>query len=137
MSTIVNLRSILDDKILTGPNFLDWLKNLRTVLKEENFAYVITEPIPGSPIADALESIQRAYQKNSVDSARAGFFIHTSISPEFQKWYKTEDAYSIVCHLREHYNEQEAFEGFKVTRLFNSKMEVGMSPVQYCLPFVI
>ena len=41
---------------------------------------------------------------------------------------------SIVRHLREHYNEQAAFEGFKVTRLlFNSKMEVGTSPVQYAL----
>ena len=56
------------------------------------------------------------------------------MSPEFQKRYKTEDAYSIVCHIREHYNEQAAFEGFKVTRLlFNSKMEVGTSLVQYAL----
>ena len=56
------------------------------------------------------------------------------MSPEFQKRYKTEDSYSIVCHLREHYNEQVAFQGFKVTRLlFSSKMEVGTSPVQYAL----
>ena len=68
------------------------------------------------------------------DSVRVGLIIHTSMSPEFQKRYKTEDAYSIVRHLREHYNEQAAFEGFKVTRLlFNSKMEMGTSPVQYAL----
>ena len=60
--------------------------------------------------------------------------IHTSMSLEFQKRYKTEDAYSIVRHLREHYNQQATFEGFKVTRLlFSSKMEVGTSPVQYAL----
>ena len=36
--------------------------------------------------------------------------------------------------MREHYNEQVAFEGFKVTRiLFNSKMKVGTSPMQYAL----
>ena len=56
------------------------------------------------------------------------------MSLKFQKRYKTEDAYSIVRHLREHYNKQAAIEGFKVTRLlFSSKMEVGMSPVQYAL----
>ena len=56
------------------------------------------------------------------------------MSPEFQKRYKTKDAYSIVRHLKEHYNEKAAFEGFKVTRLlFYSKMEVGNSPVQYAL----
>ena len=107
---------------------------MRIVLNEEELAYVITKPIPIFPTADAPESVQRAYKKHLVDSAKAGLIIHTSMSPEFQKQYKTEDAYSIVRHLREHYNQQVAFEGFKVTRLiFSSKMEVGISPVQYAL----
>ena len=105
MSTNVNAQTEIDDKILTRPNFLDWLKNLRIVLNEEELAYVITKPIPGSPTVDAPESVQRAYQKHLVDSARAGLIVHTSMSPEFQKRYRTEDAYSIVRHLREHYNE--------------------------------
>ena len=134
MSTNVNVQMVMDDKILIGPNFLDWLKNLRIVLKEEKITYVITVPIPGSPTADALESVHRAYQKRLVDGARAGLIIHTSMSPKFQKRYKTEDAYSIVRHLREHYNKQAAIKKFKVTRLlFGSKMDVGTSPVQYAL----
>ena len=117
MSMNLNMQTVMDDKILTGPNFLDWLKNLRIVLKEEKIAYVITEPIHGSPTADAPESVQRAYKKCLFDSARVGLIIHTSMSPEFQKRYKTEDAYSIVRHLREHYNKQAAIKGFKVARL--------------------
>ena len=113
---------------------MDWLNNLRIVLKEEKIAYVITEPIPGSQTADAPESVQREYKKCLVDNVRAGLIIHTSMSPKFQKRYKTEDAYSIVHHLREHYNEQATIEGFKVVRLlFGSKMEVGMSPKQYVM----
>ena len=118
MSTNVNMQTVIDDKILIRPNFLDWLKNLRLVLKEEKIAYVITEPILGSPTVDAPESVQRAYQKRLVDSARTELIIHTSMSPEFQKRYKTEDAYSIVCHLREHYNEQAAIKGFKSQGFF-------------------
>ena len=119
---------------MTWPNFLDWLKNLRIVLDEEGLAYVITKPIPISPTTDGPESVQRAYKKHLVDSAKAGLIIHTSMSPKLQKRYKTEDAYFIVRHLREHYNKQATFEGFKVTRLlFSSKMEVGMSLVQYAL----
>ena len=57
MSTNVNVQTVMDDKILTGPNFLDWLKNLRIVLKEEKIAYVITEPIPRSPTTNAPESV--------------------------------------------------------------------------------
>ena len=105
MSTIVNLRSILDANKLIRPNFLDWLKNLRIVLNEKELAYVISRLITGSPTIDAPESVQRAYKKHLVDSVRVGLIIHTSMSPEFQKRYKTEDAYSIVRHLREHYNE--------------------------------
>ena len=111
MSTNVNVQTVMDDKILTGHNFLDWLKNLRMVLKEEKIAYVITEPISESLTADALESVQNAYKKRLVDSARAGLIIHTSMSHEFQKRYKTGDAYSIVRHLREHYNKQAAIKG--------------------------
>ena len=56
------------------------------------------------------------------------------MSPEFQKHYKIVDAYSIVRHLWEHYNEQARTERFKVSELlFGSKMEEGTSPVQYAL----
>ena len=57
MSTNVNSQSIMDVNILTKPNFLDWLKNLRIVLKRERLAYVVIEPLPESPAADAPESV--------------------------------------------------------------------------------
>ena len=57
MLTNVNVQMVMDDKILTGPNFLDWLKNLRIVLKEEKIAYVITKPIPESLTVDAPKSV--------------------------------------------------------------------------------
>ena len=61
MSTNVNSQSIMDVNILTCPNFLDWLKNLRIVLKREKLAFVIIEPLPESLAVDAPESVQRAY----------------------------------------------------------------------------
>ena len=85
MSMNVNSQSIMDANILTGPNFLDWLKNLRIVLKRERLADVIVEPLLESSAADALERFQRAYQKRLVDSARARLIIYTSMSLEFQK----------------------------------------------------
>ena len=69
--------------ILIGPNFLDWLKNLRIVIKREGLAYVIVESLPQSSNADALKSVQRAYQKRLVNNARAGLIIHISMSLEF------------------------------------------------------
>ena len=134
MSTNVNSQSTMDANILTEPNFLDLLKNLRIVLKRERLLYVIVEPLPQSPAADAPESVQRAYHKRSVDNARPILIIQTSMSLEFKKQYKTVDSYSIVHHLREHYNEKMRNERFKVSELpFGSKMEDGTSPVQHAL----
>ena len=80
----VNSRSIMDANKLTGPNFLDWIKNLRIVLKRERLAYVIVEPLPQYPTADTFERVQRAYQKRLVDSARAGLIILTSMHLSFK-----------------------------------------------------
>ena len=58
----------------------------------------------------------------------------TSMSPKLQKQYKTVKAYSIVCHLREQYNEHVRIERFKVSELlFGSKIEEGTSPMQHTL----
>ena len=44
------------------------------------------------------------------------------------------DAYSILRHLRELYNEQVRTEMFKVSEIiFGSKMEEGRSPLQHAL----
>ena len=104
------------------------------VLNKEILAYVIVEPFPHSSTVDAPKSVPRAYQKNLVDNVRAGWIIHTSMSYEFQKLYKTVDVYSVMWHPREHYNEQESTKRFKVSELlFGSKMEEGTSPVQHAL----
>ena len=83
MMTIVKSQSTMDADILTGPNFLDWLKNLRIVLKRERLANVLVEPLPQTPAADEFETVQMAYQKILVDSARVGLIILTSMSSEF------------------------------------------------------
>ena len=92
MSTNVNSQSAMDANILTRPNFLDWLKNLKIVFKKERLTYVITEPLPECTTANAPKSVQRAYHKCLVDSVRARLIIHLSMSPEFQKQYKIVDA---------------------------------------------
>ena len=83
MSTNVNSQSIMDANKLTEPNFLDWLKNLRIVLKMERLAYILIKPLPQSPTVDASETVQRAYQKRLADSVRTGLIILISMSPKF------------------------------------------------------
>ncbi|KAL8134571.1 hypothetical protein AgCh_009553 [Apium graveolens] len=44
---------ILDAHKLTGPNFADWLRNLRIVLRVEKPEYVLDSPKPTEPASDA------------------------------------------------------------------------------------
>ena len=40
------LSIILDNNRLTGPNFIDWLRNLKVVLASEKILYVIEQSLP-------------------------------------------------------------------------------------------
>ena len=66
----ISLRSILEKDKLNGTNFLDWYRNLRIVLRQERKEYILDQPIPEEPTANALRAQKDAYNKhlnNSVD----------------------------------------------------------------------
>ena len=46
MSLSNPLRGILDVNRLTGPNYTDWLRNLRIVLTAEKIVYVLDTVMP-------------------------------------------------------------------------------------------
>ena len=46
MTQNINLRSILEANKLTGPNYIDWIRNLKIVLRSEKLDYVIYKAVP-------------------------------------------------------------------------------------------
>ena len=134
MSTIVNLRSILDANKLTRTNFMDWLRNLRIVLRAEKITYVLDAPLLVPPSVDASVGDHIAYQKHLDDSIITACIMLTSMSPGIQKQHEAMIAYDIVTHLKELFHEQARSERFEVSKmLFRSRMQEGTSPVQYAL----
>ena len=81
MSTTVNLRSLLDANKLTNANFIDWITNLRIVLKAEIIAYVLDGPLLESPVVNAFDKDQNAYQKHLDDNVVATCILLASMSP--------------------------------------------------------
>ena len=49
----MSLRSLLEKGKLNGTNFLDWYRNLRIVLRQERNEYILDQPIPEEPAANA------------------------------------------------------------------------------------
>ena len=44
MASSLSLRSILDANKLTGPNYVDWLRNLKIVLSKEKLSDILDTP---------------------------------------------------------------------------------------------
>ena len=61
---------------------MDWLGNLRIVLKAERISYVLDDPLLESPAVDAFVEDQIAYQKHLDDSVIAACIMFASMSPE-------------------------------------------------------
>ena len=57
----MSLRSILENDKLNGTNFLDWYRNLRIVLKQERKEYILDQPVPDEPAANAPKAQNDAY----------------------------------------------------------------------------
>ena len=59
MSLSNPLRGILDVNRLTGPNYTDWLRNLRIVLTAEKIVYVLDTVMPTPEEGVRIESTKR------------------------------------------------------------------------------
>ena len=64
----MSLRSILEKSKLNGTNFLDWYRNLRIVLKQEKKEYILDQPVPEEPAANAPRAQKDAHSKHLNDS---------------------------------------------------------------------
>ncbi|GKA18008.1 hypothetical protein Tco_0697845 [Tanacetum coccineum] len=58
-----SIRSILEKEKLNGSNFLDWYRNLRIVLRNEQKLHHLEEALPEAPPATATAAVRNAYTR--------------------------------------------------------------------------
>ncbi|XP_017970422.1 PREDICTED: uncharacterized protein LOC108660675 [Theobroma cacao] len=85
MANNLSLRSILDANKLIGPNFLDWFRNLKIVLKQEKKSYVLDTSIPPVLATHASVEDKEAYQCHKDDNDQVACVMLASMTPELQK----------------------------------------------------
>jgi hypothetical protein len=83
-SNNLSLRSVLEKEKLNGTNFLDWYRNLRIVLKHERKLYVLEEPVPQPPEANAPRAVKDAYNKHNNDVVDISCLMLTSMNSELK-----------------------------------------------------
>ena len=105
MASSLSLRSILDSNILTGPNYVDWLRNLRIVLAQEKLSFILDSPDPVSIGEDASEEDRATYKIWLNDSLTVKCIMLASMNNELQRQHEEMSASSILLNLKELYGE--------------------------------
>ncbi|GJS90946.1 retrotransposon protein, putative, ty1-copia subclass [Tanacetum coccineum] len=70
-----SIRSILEKEKLNGSNFLDWYRNLRIVLMNEQKLHHLEEALPEAPPATATAAVRNAYTRRVAEQQEVACLI--------------------------------------------------------------
>ncbi|GJX77885.1 retrotransposon protein, putative, ty1-copia subclass [Tanacetum coccineum] len=128
-----SLLSVLGRERLTGPNYMDWMRNLRFTLRYENKEYVLDEQIPiinDNSTQDEIEAHQKYYD----DVNKVSCIMASSMSPELQKTFEFTWAYEMNQQLKEMFQAKASKERLDVVKsLMACKPKPGASICAFVL----
>ncbi|GJS17910.1 hypothetical protein Tco_0412382 [Tanacetum coccineum] len=126
-ATVVNnsvFRAFFEKQRLTGPNFIDWYRNLRIVLLVEDRLPSLEQPIPAMPVPPAGQVLppdvlatHSAWVKASKEIA--GLMLMT-MDPDIQKNLEQLGAYDMLKELKTLYAQQAEQELLQTVREFHA-----------------
>ncbi|GJU08269.1 zinc finger, CCHC-type containing protein [Tanacetum coccineum] len=131
-------RGFFEKQKLTGPNFIDWYRQLRIVLSIEDKLNYLEQPIPPAPIAPegqlvAPETVAAHTAWIKVSKEIVGLMLMT-MEPEIQRKLENLHAYEMLQELKTLFAQQAEHELLQDVREFHScKQEEGQSVCYYVL----
>ena len=129
------LMVILNQNKLTGPNYLDWKRNLDIVLVADEYKFVLTTAAPAPLSATSTEEDKEAYRKWHKADEMARCYILASMSNVLQQQHHTmPTAAEIMLSLKELFGEQDRAARFEAMRkIMSSVMPEGSSVREHVL----
>ena len=101
------LSVILKKNKLTGPNYIDWKRNLKLVLTVESYKFVLTEICPPTPDSNSSEKEIEIYQTWCKADQMVKCYILTSMINVLQHQHERMlTAYDIMLSLKEMFGDQ-------------------------------
>ncbi|GJZ90420.1 hypothetical protein Tco_0662347, partial [Tanacetum coccineum] len=123
-------RGFFEKQKLTGPNFIDWYRQLRIVLSIEDKLNYLEQPLPPAPVAPEGQQVapeiiaaHTAWIKGSKEIV--GLMLMT-MEPEIQQNLENLHAYEMLQELKTMFAQQAEQELLQTTQDFHScKQEEG------------
>jgi hypothetical protein len=101
------LAVILKENKLTGPNYIDWKRNLDIVLTAEEYKFVLYEICPEQPGEGATEQETQAYRKWIKADEMARCYILASMSNVLQHQHQPmTSAFGMMLNLKDMFGDQ-------------------------------
>ncbi|CAH9082213.1 unnamed protein product [Cuscuta europaea] len=136
----LSLRSILDTCKLTGPNFLDWERNVRLVLRQENIEYVLDTPVPKIPDANSPEFATfdlTTREKHVTDAKTVQCVMLAAMSMELQRQHDRMSAFEMLEHLKSLFDsESQTLEYELLTDIFKCRLQEGGNVSEHVLKMI-
>ena len=82
------LRSVLESNKLNVTNYVDWIRNLRIVLRAANKEDVLDNPLPEELAADAPGTKRNAYRRAVDNDREVSYLILACMEPELQMQFE-------------------------------------------------
>ncbi|GJU76400.1 retrotransposon protein, putative, ty1-copia subclass [Tanacetum coccineum] len=128
-----SLLLVLGRERLSGPNYMDWMRNHRFTLRYENKEYVLDEEIPTIDDDSTQEEIE-AHRKHYDDANKVSCIMASSMSPELQKTFENTWAYEMNPQLKEMFQAKGSKECLDVVKsLMACKPKPGASICAFVL----
>ncbi|GKC87317.1 hypothetical protein Tco_1147966 [Tanacetum coccineum] len=100
------IRSILDKEKLTGPNFMDWYRNLRIVLRAEKKLVDLEQPLPPTPLPVEAQGVRDAYTDLYDAQLKVVCLMLVNVSLELQKSLKKHNAFDLLQEMKTRFEEE-------------------------------
>uniref|UniRef100_A0A2N9G4H2 Retrotransposon Copia-like N-terminal domain-containing protein n=1 Tax=Fagus sylvatica TaxID=28930 RepID=A0A2N9G4H2_FAGSY len=138
MTNFNPLVKILDDNRLTGPNDVDWKRNLIIVLTTDKIVYVLNAKPPELALTDATNEWRNAFDKWHEADEMAKCYILAPMTNMLQKQCQgVVTAKDMMFHLKEMFGEQSR--GARQTtmkKLMSTKMVEGTPVREHVLKMI-
>ncbi|GJS38239.1 hypothetical protein Tco_0563282 [Tanacetum coccineum] len=129
-----SIRSILEKEKLNCSNFLDWYRNLRIVLRNEQKLHHLEEALPEAPPTTATVAVRNAYTRRVAEQQEVACLMLVSMTPEIQKNLEDRPTFEILQELKTMFQQQDEQELFETAKAFYAcKQEEGQSVSTYVL----
>ena len=122
------LHSVLENNKLNETNYVDWIRNLRIVLRAANKEDVLDNPLLEEPPADAPAAERNAYRRAVDKDREVSYLMLACMEPELQM-QNNHAAHDMIVALRDMFQTQARTERFSVSKAFAETKLVEGAPV--------